>query len=122
MSDANILISEHPLHTGTPFGAIVLAVSYIKSYEILLYYSDLQDKDQVGHNRNFMDNTLNIRKISTLMDEGDMTIFELSNKTHIAIDVLHDIFTRKANDTCLRNALLIAKALDVSVDEISNIP
>jgi len=115
--DFEFLLSQHPLHIGENYGAVKLSLSYIKSIELIHNYSCLKETNQWGK-------YLNLPKIKQLIKDEHDEIWEMSDNDVLAMkmkkdkSVISKILNGKVTDIKLSTAIALAKALDVSLDEI----
>lgn len=63
---------------------------------------------------------MNIRKIKDLMKEKNMSIYRLSKETGISDSLLGKILNGKVENPRIQTVKQIAKALNVTIDEIAN--
>lgn len=63
---------------------------------------------------------MNIRKIKDLMKEKNMSIYRLSKETGISDSLLGKILNGKVENPRIQTVKQIAKALNVTIDEIVN--
>ena len=63
---------------------------------------------------------MNTRKIKDLMKEKNMSIYRLSKETGISDSLLGKILNGKVENPRIQTVKQIAKALNVTVDEIVN--
>ena len=63
---------------------------------------------------------MNTRKIKDLMKEKNMSIYRLSKETGISDSLLGKILNGKVENPRIQTVKQIAKALDVTIDEIVN--
>lgn len=64
---------------------------------------------------------MNTRKIKDLMKEKNMSIYRLSKETGISDSLLGKILNGKVENPRIQTVKQIAKALNVTIDEIVNI-
>ncbi len=119
---AYILLSQHPLHNGADYGDFATTNDNIKKIELLYDYSGFKDTSQDNSELGFRDETLNVSKIRQLMSDFEFTSADLAYKINKDRSMVAKILNRKQKDVTLSTALLIAEALDVSLDEIVNKP
>lgn len=63
---------------------------------------------------------MNTRKIKDLMEEKNMSIYRLSKETGISDSLLGKILNGKVENPRIQTVKQIAKALNVTIDEIVN--
>ena len=63
---------------------------------------------------------MNTRKIKDLMKEKNMSIYRLSKETGISDSLLGQILNGKVENPRIQTVKQIAKALNVTIDEIVN--
>lgn len=63
---------------------------------------------------------MNTRKIKDLMKEKNMSIYRLSKETRISDSLLGKILNGKVENPRIQTVKQIAKALNVTIDEIVN--
>lgn len=63
---------------------------------------------------------MNTRKIKNLMKEKNMSIYRLSKETGISDSLLGKILNGKVENPRIQTVKQIAKALNVTIDEIAN--
>jgi len=63
---------------------------------------------------------MNTRKIKDLMKEKNMSIYRLSKETGISDSLLGKILNGKVENPRIQTVKQIAKALNVTIDEIAN--
>lgn len=63
---------------------------------------------------------MNIRKIKELMKEKNISIYRLSKETGISDSLLGKILNGKVENPRIQTVKQIAKALNVTIDEIVN--
>lgn len=109
--DYELLLREHPMYSDHTFGAILIPLSDITKYEVLDKYSVCKDT--------YQDNLLNVKKIKRLMGDFKMTETDLAIRAEKDRPSISKILTQKRQPS-LETAIAIAKALQVSLDEIVN--
>lgn len=58
------------------------------------------------------------RKLERIIDDREMTIYQLSKVTGIGVGVFYNLKSGRKNDIKLRTAIKIADTLGISLDEL----
>lgn len=106
-----IMILQHDLHNGEDFGAVAFNTSEIEKIEPLIQYNRFQERQQERA-------AFDAKKVENFMKSRNMPIEDIAAYTSLTIEKIRTILKKDASKVSLKDALVIARALNVYIEDL----